>query len=239
MNYTITDLPELQKNVLVFDNLLSDSESQYIQSYFENYLDWGLRETKNNTSGVTEQEIKEAKIEDVYEYTQFSTSILSNKNAPMKQVLRSWNVQQNHLMPSLIPLFKVCNKQRMIVDLDSIIRIKANIQTKVSRKFKDKYNLPHIDCENETKNYTLIYYINDSDGDSYFFNERVIARSKEEFIKQVKNLTVYKKVTPKRGRLVLFRSDILHAGSHPIQNDFRMVINYNFYPHPNREILDI
>jgi hypothetical protein len=36
------------------------------------------------------------------------------------------------------------------------------------------------------------------------------------------------KISPKKGRIVIFDGKTLHAGSHPYLSDFRMVINFNF-----------
>jgi hypothetical protein len=47
-------------------------------------------------------------------------------------------------------------------------------------------------------------------------------------IKNLDNLNILTKISPKAGRLVVFPSNIVHAGSHPIDNNYRIVINYNF-----------
>jgi len=59
-----------------------------------------------------------------------------------------------------------------------------------------------------------LYYINDSDGDTIFFDED--------------KTTIIKKVSPKKGRIVFFDGSIPHASSTPTKN-IRSVINYNFY----------
>ena len=66
--------------------------------------------------------------------------------------------------------------------------------------------------DNETPHYTGIYYVNDCDGDTFLFDgTKEIA-----------------KISPKKGRIVIFDGKTLHAGSHPYLSDFRMVINFNF-----------
>ena len=60
---------------------------------------------------------------------------------------------------------------------------------------------------------SLIYYVNDSDGDTIFFND---------------NLKEIKRVNPKKGKAVLFDSNILHCGSNPINTLNRVVINFIF-----------
>lgn len=61
--------------------------------------------------------------------------------------------------------------------------------------------------------WTAIYYVNDSDGNTVIFNNRLKAR---------------KVIEPKKGRIVLFHGHHFHAGQPPIKSSKRVVINYNF-----------
>ena len=58
-----------------------------------------------------------------------------------------------------------------------------------------------------------LYYVNDSDGDTVFFDDD--------------ETTIIKKVSPKKGKMILFDGSIPHASSTPTKNE-RCVINYNF-----------
>ena len=53
---------------------------------------------------------------------------------------------------------------------------------------------------------------NDSDGDTVFFEKE----------------KVIKKVTPKKGRIVLFDGETLHSGGFPTDNP-RCIVNFNIY----------
>jgi hypothetical protein len=59
----------------------------------------------------------------------------------------------------------------------------------------------------------VLYYVNDADGDTVFFNE------KNEIIKSV---------SPKRGRVVAFDGSIYHGGGVP-KNGPRCAINFDVY----------
>tara|TARA_B100001939_G_C16928811_1_gene612997 strand:+ start:417 stop:1016 length:600 start_codon:yes stop_codon:yes gene_type:complete len=96
------------------------------------------------------------------------------------------------------------------VDKINVDRIKINLQNPIFDSNKDKHNTPHTD---DRKNHlAAIYYGNDSDGDTFFFE-------KDKIIKRVNPVT---------GRLVIFDGSIMHAGRHPINNSYRVVINFNF-----------
>ena len=96
------------------------------------------------------------------------------------------------------------------VDKIDVDRIKVNLQNPIFNSDKDKHNTPHID---DSKNHlAAIYYGNDSDGDTFFFEKDKIT----------------KRVNPVTGRLAIFDGKIMHAGRHPINNPYRVVINFNF-----------
>lgn len=90
----------------------------------------------------------------------------------------------------------------------TLLRCKANLQIQKSKIFKNKYNIPHIDIQEE--HMVLIYYVNDSDGDTLLFD---------------KNLKIFKKIKPEKGKFLLFNGNILHASSFPVKNKKRIIIN--------------
>jgi len=87
----------------------------------------------------------------------------------------------------------------------------------VARTFLQLPRLDKISCNNRhvdrrSEHVVCLYYVNDSDGDTVLFNgdtEEVIQR-----------------VTPKRGRVVLFDGGTYHASGKPTVN-CRAVINLN------------
>ena len=96
-----------------------------------------------------------------------------------------------------------------------LYRIKANFQFPFPDNKPEYFNQPHCDFEDSEFITTAIYYVNDSDGDTLFFDNET-------------ELNIIDKVTPKKGRLVMFNSTTLHAGQHPIKSNRRIIINLNF-----------
>jgi hypothetical protein len=98
------------------------------------------------------------------------------------------------------------------INFNLVIRIKSNLNFNVTGYKKESHQPIHDDSRiNGYK--SLIYYINDSDGDTIFFNDK---------LKEIK------RVKPKKGRAVLFDSQILHCGCNPIKEHKRAVINFIF-----------
>ena len=103
-----------------------------------------------------------------------------------------------------------------------IARAKANLQHNVTGNKKEYFNTPHVD-EPSLKHWVCIYYLNDSDGDTLFFE------GDEETAVKKKELKIIHSVSPKKGRFLFFKGNILHTGKHPINTNVRIVINMDFY----------
>ena len=103
-----------------------------------------------------------------------------------------------------------------------IQRIKINYNAQEIIEHKGSCYVPHVDIEGGG-GMTGIYYINDSDGDTVIFNE-----SGNEPIRNHQEISVKQVIKNKRGRLVIFDQNSLHAGCPPILSNKRLVINFNF-----------
>jgi hypothetical protein len=105
------------------------------------------------------------------------------------------------------------------IALSGIHRIKANMLLRKDTP-EGGYNTPHVDVP--TPGYkSLIYFVCDSDGDTVIFNETF------EFKKAP---TVRKRISPKRGRAILFDSHTWHASTNPRSHQNRIVLNFIFEP---------
>jgi len=100
-------------------------------------------------------------------------------------------------------------------------RMKANLLVKKDID-PDAYNTPHIDIPDAGFK-SLLYYVTDSDGDTFLFNETY-----QQTQSAKKPLTVRKRIAPRRGKAVLFNSNIWHASSNPRENATRVVLNFIF-----------
>lgn len=96
------------------------------------------------------------------------------------------------------------------LNINFIDIIAARLFITVPHKTTLDHYAPHTDRPEE--HLGLIYYVNDSDGDTIFF-----AGDKE-----------LQRVSPKKGRIVIFDGNTLHAGGFPTDNP-RCIVNYNLY----------
>ena len=99
-----------------------------------------------------------------------------------------------------------------------ILRMKMNFNFPFIGSTEKNYGIPHVDLPEEEAYTTCIYYVTDGDGDTILFNEKK---------GHIGKLTIQKRVSPKKGRIILFDGNTLHAASPPISNRPRIVININ------------
>ena len=79
----------------------------------------------------------------------------------------------------------------------------------------------HVDIKYE--HLVCLYYINDSDGDTCIFDKNA---KDTPFLEKDTQLEVVKKITPKKGRAILFDGSRYHSSSGPTKN-IRCIINFN------------
>ena len=127
------------------------------------------------------------------------------------------------------------------MNVNRILRMKINKQIRHIDPTYDENCCNNIHTDFDIPHKTLLYYLNDSDGDTMIFNERfkrppIPSNDPEERAIQLENYikdrevncTLAERVTPKKGRFVCFDGLRYHAPSNPIKHDSRYIFNINF-----------
>jgi hypothetical protein len=96
-----------------------------------------------------------------------------------------------------------------------ILRAVAFLQMPNDSSKNITHNHKHIDTTNPHT--VLIYYVCDSDGDTFMFS------------KDKQDEVISKRVTPKKNRALIFDGSIYHASSRP-KHFRRCIINFNLVP---------
>lgn len=173
----------------VLDNLVSKS----FQNKIENYL------LNNNFPWFYQKESLQSSMPKKYK---IQTKDTFNEFQMCHKFIDKGKINSQHI-EIIVELLK-----ELKMETSQILRCKANLKFKTTTN--KKHNIFHIDNPNSHK--VLIYYVNDSDGDTVFFDE---------------DLNIKKKITPKMGNMVLFNGNSPHAASHPIKSH-RYIISYTF-----------
>ena len=106
------------------------------------------------------------------------------------------------------------------VKIDKLFRIRGRLSLRHPGN-ENTHNGVHIDYHMDEDFYSMIYYVNDSDGDTVIFDKR------EGFDVNEKP-TIIHRFKPKKGNFLLFDGKMYHAGNFPVQNASRAIINYDF-----------
>lgn len=103
----------------------------------------------------------------------------------------------------------------------NFIRVRLSMKTYKKGFTKDNYNLPHVDYTFPHK--TIIYYLNDSDGPTWVFNEKFTGHPEPQ------KYSVEQKVDPVENRILFIDGLQYHTASNPIDHDRRVILNINYY----------
>lgn len=119
--------------------------------------------------------------------------------------------------------------QKTGVKVNKVVRVRLRLTFQHPDRNEFLFNKPHTDLFEFDQPYkTLVYYINDSDGDTFIFDKFF---NKEDNLNNVLK-DIDKKIifqnTPKQGDAVYFDGHQYHAGNSPIKYKHRYVINFDF-----------
>lgn len=179
-----------------FENLIPRGYSDTILRKFGEHMPWYYTDS---ASGVDNNyDLKNFKIKDS---VQFVHPIADD------------NIGRSELFNLVLPIVWFLERASGL-ELVNVLRMKANCL--VNNGEGDHYNPPHIDVT-ESGYYSLIYYVNDSDGDTILFNEF--------YEHGHENLTEAARFKPRQGSALMIPSHLFHSSSCPIETRKRLVIN--------------
>lgn len=149
-------------------------------------------------------------------------SFFENDSFPAKVIL------ENEINTEILKLIDVITENTMLKINEKFLqkyRIKINKTFPSEIELKDEHKLLHVD-RNES-HIVVIYYINDSDGDTLIY-EDINDKHLNKLGKKInfENFKLIKNITPKKGRVVVFNGDLWHYGKYPTKGE-RNVINMN------------
>ena len=215
----------MNKDIVILDDFLPS----YIQDYLEELcykVDWGL--SKSSIHNNHEKKIDISKLfEDYGQLTHvFWNSFLKEKRFNKSIIDYNAYTKLSHYFT--LPLQIASLKEGFEFDLENNLgRGKVNIT------FSNKHphptpKEPHRDIILNNNNikeienmWAIIYYVNESDGDTIIYNEK-------EVFKDTSKYTIRQKISPKKGRMVFIKGDLFHSASNPSSQYLkRVVINYN------------
>ena len=125
----------------------------------------------------------------------------------------------------LLPiLFVFCEKAG--IEYNMLLRIRVGLFTKTT--IEALHHNPHVDFSQPHR--TAVYYVNDSDGDTFVFNQTFDDVSVDDSAKYANEnkFTIAGRVSPRKGTMMCFDGRHYHASMHPMKANKRIAITFNF-----------
>jgi hypothetical protein len=129
------------------------------------------------------------------------------------------NAQDSEYYPILLPMIE---RIKYMLGNNYCYRLVSfmTLQNGSKRNHAHHVDMPGI------KHTSVIYYLNDSDGDTIIYNEECPVGSRER--PALEDLNEYKRITPKANRLLVFQGNQWHSSESPVVSPRRVIFNMNF-----------
>lgn len=119
-----------------------------------------------------------------------------------------------HLVKNLVYKFVKDFK----IPFKRVLRAKLNLSLSQNGFNDNNYCIPHVDYVKPHK--VLLFYLNESDGDTVMFNEK--------YPNTFDKLTEYKRITPMKYKVLNFDGFQWHANYNPVKSISRLVLNVDY-----------
>lgn len=190
--------------ITVYDNILEAEESDYIEQFLKDpRFPWFFADTKNSSTVHPE-------------YSQLDSDSNTRETTLLGHSFYL-NGEQQSLNYKISDFILDRFLSRSGVQFVSLIRSKGNLQFKSAELTKINYTTPHVDSLSPHS--VLIYYVNNSDGNTVIFDR--------EFGQDKKEYNIIQEVEPKKGRFLLFDGKHYHAAKFSLNSDVRINVNFN------------
>jgi hypothetical protein len=189
--------------IKIIDNVISKRFADEIELFCKNNLQWNYLKTTSYDDPIKQKAFIDS---NTFDRGQFFCTLFNKEDSRFS----------HYFLNTLKPLIWTVQDKHPEMVINGIERIKVNMLLQQDNFPENHYNIPHHDSTEP--NYSMLYYVNDSDGDTVFFNEF--------YGDDIKTLNVLQKVKPKKNTVVIFDSRRIHASSNPKITPERYVINF-------------
>jgi hypothetical protein len=172
---------------MVIHNLVPDRTSQFIRGMVTD-LDWKYFGASSDPTQ-----------DDVFQFVHF---------------LYSDGEKKSKYLPYIVPVMEAF-EEKTGMKIKQLLRAKFNLLTQRDITEEENNKAIHTDCQPEFpgKYISMVYYVNDSDGDTVLFDD---------------DLNEIERCTPACGSATWFDSKIKHTATVPKHHKNRIVINFMF-----------
>ena len=200
----------------VIQNLLPVSYSNELESVLcSGNFDWYWN--KEATISGTNASIKDCDYNPNIKSTGSLNHTAYEKQEPFGQI------QQSNYYQFLKPILWFLEQREGIV-VNELLRIRLRRTLQLPGVTDSDYNIPHVDLAKPLEFTTMVYVVEETDGDTVMFNEYY----KEGDTGVKTDVTVLERIKPVKNNAIVFNGHQYHAGNNPINYQTRTIINFDF-----------
>lgn len=194
---------------IVLDNVVHPKDADHIENAFmDSQFSWHYNDVTAEPGEIQSEIVK-----DTPQFTHTLIDNINNAGSPISIYAGVAELVINSIKE---------NTQTPIVGIE---RVKANLLLPQINWNRSWCNMPHVDKNDNTNNkcnfVSAVYYVNESDGDTVFFNKWYGEEQTEDGMPPI----IIGQSAPKKGRIVMFNSNRFHASCPPMNSPRRVVIN--------------
>ena len=195
-------------NMIIIDNAFSESMFKKIQEEILGFgFDWHYGRRVNEDDGSNENSFLIGWVH-----------VVAGWESEQKFTPELYSLIESELSKVLTNNNEPCGE---------IIRVRIVCNTTADKSYITQ---PHVDCDYTHQ--TVLFYINDADGDTIIYNEKFkpgLGIESVQLCRAIKHkLTIKAEIKPKANRLVIFNGLHYHSGTTPTESDRRVVMNINY-----------
>jgi hypothetical protein len=206
-----------KEDIIVIDDFLPDNISSQLEELVtQHHFPWYF-----NESHVSERcDQTETPDYGIYQDCDIHGGLSCKNEAQFTHML----FQDNEVLSSHFNTIALSIIPKLPFAISEFNRMKLNFGARVTLP-KNIIGIPHIDANSTVDAEQVwigLYYVNNSDGDTHLFEQFASTH------RQGDDLTIAQTVTPKRGRIVIFNNDRIHASNFTREHKSRIVVNFQF-----------
>jgi len=196
-------------DIYIIDDVISNSKQTEIEELFlYSRIPWIF----NRDIALTQKEIKKSGI------TKLTPGIGTPIKSDNPSFINSNVLDKIKIIPeqACIGIGKICKE---------IYQARSFIHFPLIPELRKEFDNIHIDLSIE--HLVVLYYVNDTDGDTFIFDKISDYKNvTSETVENQNELKIIKRITPKKGRALVFDGNRYHSSSGPTK-DVRCVINFD------------
>lgn len=114
------------------------------------------------------------------------------------------------------------------IQVGNLLRVRLRYTHRSASHSDLKYAAPHVDFYTRTPYNTLVYYVDDSDGDTIIFDKLFDPDSEDYNPAFSEKLPALIRFKPTKGYGLFFNGHRYHSGNFPVKFSSRIIINFDF-----------